>query len=160
MARPNAKARTLTLAALVLFVVLVSIFLGTLLVITPVIRDFDAATYIRVQQAMTRHVTPIVTGVIGLAAAVTVAVAWEARSRRASWRWPLVALACLAGIALSSVVINVPINANLQSWSPTRPPTNWGTLRDRWDAFHVLRTGLSVGGLACVLFVLAQREDA
>jgi uncharacterized membrane protein len=147
--------RTLILLALVLLMILVSVFLGTLLVITPVTRGLSAETYIRIQQPMTQHVTPLASVVGALAGLATGALAWQLRRARRLSRLATIAFICLAALGISSIVVNVPINRELQGWSPSRPPGNWSSVRDEWDAFHALRTALSVVALGCVL-VLAQ----
>jgi hypothetical protein len=149
--RGAASERNLILLALALLVILVSVFLGTLLVITPVTRGLDAETYIRIQQPMTQHVTPLASVVGVLAGLSTGALAWHLRRARFLSRLAIIAFACLVGLGISSALVNVPINSELQGWSPTRPPSNWSSVRDQWDAFHVLRTVLAAVALGCVL---------
>lgn len=161
-ARDAATERSLIVLAITLLVVLVSVFLGTLLVITPVTRALDAETYIRIQQPMTQHVTPLASVVGVLAGLATGALAWRLRRARLLSRLAILAFACLVALGISSVVVNVPINTELQGWSPTRPPSDWSSVRDQWDAFHLLRTALSVFALGCVLalgHVALRRES-
>jgi hypothetical protein len=144
-------ARRSILLAVLLLGVLVSLFLGTLLVVTPVTRGFDADTYVRVQQPMTRHVTPIASGVGLLAGFASATAAWRLRRAGLSARWPMIAVACVLVLGVSSLLVNVPINTEVQSWSPHRPPSRWAAVRDRWDVFHVVRTTLAVIALACMV---------
>ena len=44
----------------------------------------------------------------------------------------------------------LPINSGVLTWSSTTPPPGWQTARDRWDAFHTVRTATSVAALACL----------
>ena len=150
--------RRSVLVAVALLGVLVSIFLGTLLTVTPVLRGFDAETYLRVQRPMTENVTPIVSAVGVLAALATGVAAWRLRRGGAAWRWPLLALGCLVAAGVSSAVVNVPINGQLQHWSATHPPSNWTATRDRWDEFHVVRTVLALVALACMVRLIRRRE--
>jgi uncharacterized membrane protein len=155
--------RKLILLALSLLMILVSVFLGTLLVITPVTRGLDAETYIRIQQPMTQHVTPLASVVGVLAGLATGALAWRLRRTRFASRVADLAFVCLVALGISSVIVNVPINRELQGWSPSRPPGDWSSIRDQWDAFHILRTALSVVALGCVLVlaqIALQREGA
>jgi hypothetical protein len=136
--------------AVALLRVLVSVFLGTLIVVAPVTRAFNVDTYLRVQRLMTDHVTPIVTAVAVLAALATAIAAWRLRRAGAAWRGPAVALACLLAVGVSSMVVSVPINHDLHAWSLTGPPPDWTAVRDRWDEFHVLRTALTVVALTAM----------
>ena len=64
----------------------------------------------------------------------------------------------LAGAALVSMVIamiitlvvNVPIDRQIQSWTTATLPTDWNAIRDRWEYYHGLRTLVSLAGLACL----------
>jgi hypothetical protein len=160
ISRDESVGRQPILLAVVLLVVLVSVFLGTLLVITPVTRGFDADMYIRVQQPMTRHMAPFVSGVGVLAGLATAAAAWRLRRAGLPWRWPMVAFACLVAVGVLSLLVNVPIDRDLWNWSPSRPPSDWATVRDRWDAFHVVRTTLAVVALACMIPLTRKRVAA
>lgn len=56
------------------------------------------------------------------------------------WRW----LAVVAwGIAtVTTVVVNVPINAAIGRWDAESPPADWQRLRRRWDVFQAVRAWL------------------
>jgi hypothetical protein len=143
-AHSGPKDRALALFTLAALVVLVTIFLGTLIAITPVTRSLDAETYIRVQQPMTRHVTPIasISGVVAGLAAVTLTV--RRRRRNLPCGGLVVAVVCLVTLGVSSLVVNVPINSDVQGWVAAHPPADWASVRDRWDIFHVIRSLLSL----------------
>ena len=57
---------------------------------------------------------------------------------------------------MSSLLVNVPINQEVLSWSPAALPGDWMQLRDRWWVWHNVRTILSIIGFSChILAVLA-----
>lgn len=147
-------------ATVVLVAVLVSVFLGTLLVITPVTRRMDADAYVEVQRAMVNHVTPIVSLALVSALLCTLVALRTARRDQTSSRLLAVALACLVVIGISSLAVNVPINGHLNAWRGHVPPSTRTRLRDRWDLFHVVRTALSVGALVASMRVaVTARSD-
>jgi uncharacterized membrane protein len=47
--------------------------------------------------------------------------------------------------------VNVPIDNQIKVWTLNSMPSNWGQIRDHWENFHVLRTFVSIAGLAAVL---------
>ncbi len=66
----------------------------------------------------------------------------------------LVGVLGTVALMISTVLVNVPINAEIMGvWSVESPPANWAEVRDRWNFFHGLRTILAVVALACLLLV-------
>ena len=64
---------------------------------------------------------------------------------------------CSFVVAMSSLLVNVPINQEVLSWSLAAPPVDWVELRDRWWVWHNVRTILSVVGFSCqILAVLTS----
>lgn len=51
-------------------------------------------------------------------------------------------------IALST---DVRINHQIAHWSVQRPPDDWALIRARWIRFHIIRTLISLPGLACYI---------
>lgn len=83
-----------------------------------------------------------------LAALVAVAASW---SRTRDRRLLLGAVACLlVGLAVNAAV-HLPINAEIAIWDPSAPPAGWRELQYRWLAAHVVRTVLTVAGLALLV---------
>ena len=56
---------------------------------------------------------------------------------------------CSFALAMSSLLVNVPINQEVLSWSPSALPADWMELRDRWWLWHNVRTILSALGFGC-----------
>ena len=52
---------------------------------------------------------------------------------------------------LVTLIVEVPIDNRIQTWTSATLPENWQQLRDRWEKFHVLRTAASVIGLFLLL---------
>jgi hypothetical protein len=83
---------------------------------------------------------------------LAVAQAWSAWHTQTM---PLVvaAVLLLALIVVLSIVLPVPINNQMTRLDPARLPSNWLTLRRRWDLYHDVRVLLLVG--VDVLLILA-----
>ena len=54
---------------------------------------------------------------------------------------------------LVTVIVEVPIVKQIDSWTVATLPGNWEQLRDRWSSFHLVRIVASIAGL--VLLVAA-----
>ena len=52
-----------------------------------------------------------------------------------------------------TMLVEVPIVQQIETWTVSTLPGNWQHLRDRWGAFHVVRIVSSIVGL--ILLVVA-----
>jgi uncharacterized membrane protein len=50
-----------------------------------------------------------------------------------------------------TLTVNVPIDNQIKTWTLQTLPADWGSIRDRWEAFHTLRTFVSIGALVSVV---------
>ena len=68
----------------------------------------------------------------------------------------------LMAIALIvTLTVNVPIDNEINRWTVTTLPADWMATRDRWEAFHTLRTFASIVALLfAVASVLESRRTA
>jgi hypothetical protein len=60
-------------------------------------------------------------------------------------------LALFVIVLLVTLIVEVPIDNQIEAWTVTSLPANWQQLRDRWELFHVIRTWTSVLGLALLI---------
>ncbi|MGI4854924.1 MAG: anthrone oxygenase family protein [Janthinobacterium lividum] len=63
------------------------------------------------------------------------------------------ALILLAGIVVT-LIVEVPINKQIASWTATSIAPDWAVLRERWIHFHAIRMAAGVAAFVCAL--LAQ----
>ncbi len=104
----------------------------------------SAALYIPYRQATDGSFGAILPPLGGLAllAAAASAVLGRGRGRMLS----LAAAICfVAGLAVT-IVVHFPLNAEILTWSPAAPPTDWQQVRDRWTGAHSARTLLAIAG--------------
>jgi Domain of unknown function (DUF1772) len=65
------------------------------------------------------------------------------------------------GVALVTVLGNVPLNNQIRDWTAATMPADWWRVRDTWQQLHTVRTFLSLAGLAYVLAAcLASQSPA
>jgi hypothetical protein len=76
-------------------------------------------------------------------------------------------LLVLAGVALLVVAlvitlsVNVPIDYAISGWTENTLPSDWTSIRNRWETYHAARTFISLAGFGCALAaVLWSREVA
>jgi hypothetical protein len=47
-----------------------------------------------------------------------------------------------------TVLVEVPIVKQIEQWTATTVPSNWGAIQDRWLKFHIIRTLSSLASFA------------
>jgi hypothetical protein len=150
--RRTGRARGARIAAVASSVLSSGVFLGTVASLTPSKRDFDSRTYTTVQQATIRNLRPVM-GVL-LPASVLANLAMLVTTDRADTEARRNAMTGLLG-PLASLLLTaqweLPINAQVMTWHPGYPPTNWMAQRNRWETVHLIRTATALIGLAGTL---------
>lgn len=73
--------------------------------------------------------------------------------RWASLPFWLTLVALLMGVTSMVIAVkgNVPLNRQMDHWSPSEPPTGWEKVRARWLRYHSLRGVAEVVGFAALL---------
>src|SRR5690606_13713446 len=63
----------------------------------------------------------------------------------------LIGFALFVIALVTTLLVNVPIDNLIRQWTVQSLPSDWESIRDRWDFFHVLRTLLSAAGLGFII---------
>ncbi len=151
MTRPGLAAVTA-----VLFSGLFAGFLVTVLVFEATLRGFGPAVYTQVRLVELEHLDDLATALLVPALVAAMVLAVTVFRGRDGGRWPvLTAVLLLAVTVVISVSISVPINTVQAGWSVASPPSDWSSVRDRWQLAHVVRT--STAALAFALLTAALR---
>ncbi|MFQ6397647.1 anthrone oxygenase family protein [Nocardia sp. KC 131] len=120
-------------------------FLVAVLVLELSMRDVDGIVYTQM-----RHIELVGLDVLAtvtllptlVATAIVIAITFR---NKGFARWlPIVAFALLAGVLILTVIVNLPINADQRDWIVSMPPTDWASVRDRWQISHAVRTVAAV----------------
>jgi len=116
-------------------------FLLAVLVIESALRSYGGSTYVSVRLVELDGLDRLATVTLLPALATTaIAIALEFALGTKPPVSLVVALALLAVVLLVSLTVNLPINAQQQSWSVSHPPSDWASVRDRWQLAHLVRT--------------------
>ena len=115
------------------------------------LRGLSGPMYTAVHQPVNRVFAPLMPPLMtlaifsGLATLVLIIRAYTTRV----FALTAIGTLCSFVVAMSSLLVNVPINQEVLTWSPAAPPVDWVVLRDRWWVWHNVRTILSVVGFSC-----------
>jgi hypothetical protein len=117
-------------------------FLLGVLVLENSLRGYDAAVYTQVRQVELDSLDTLAS--VTLIPAIITTVLLAIRARGNNRRLVLVAVALLLLVFVTTLAINLPINADQANWSVQNPPADWATLRDRWQLAHLVRTAAAI----------------
>lgn len=131
---------------------------GTKVALHPALEELSIPERIRAEQAVTRRYGTIMP--LWMSSTVASCVAALALSRGSRGLLPTLAgTACFAGMLLSTLLGNVPINKRVLEMDPDRDGEEFAGLRKRWDRLHTLRVVLNVVGFGLLqLGALRGRE--
>ncbi len=139
-------------AAVLLVGILAGLFVGVWFVEQAML-SLSASVYTAVEIPKHHVFGPIMPWFMGLTLTAGLLVLLLLRPRRSvAFALTLIGGLCTATLILTTLLVNVPINANMMTnWSANAPPTNWAQVRDRWNVFHAMRTVLALVAFACHL---------
>jgi uncharacterized membrane protein len=98
--------------------------------------------FIQFQQIVHINYLRVLPALSTIAVAATIAWALTLRNQRTAGEFRLVigaAAAILIGYVIT-IVFNVPVNDQLELWSPADPPANAREIWSPWETAHVVRT--------------------
>ena len=124
--------------------------LGTKVALHPSLERLPTPERVRAEQEVTRRYAAIMPfWMLSTIASCVAALALSRGSR--SFLPTLAGAACFAGMLLSTLLGNVPINNRVLELSPETDGEEFVQLRERWDRLHTLRVVLNVAGLGMLV---------
>ena len=141
---------------LLLFSLVTGVFWGTWFSLSRSMSEITPTTFLEVGRLMIANLGGPMS-VLMPAALLSALVLCMLLFRGGHTRASLFASAALVLMVLALVitlVVNVPIDRQIQSWTTATLPADWRAIRDRWEFYHGLRTLVSLAALAS-LFVTA-----
>ena len=92
--------------------------------------------------------------------AVPVLLMLHRLQRRASFSLILAGAALLVVALVITLSVNVPIDYAINRWTVDTLPSDWTSIRNRWEAYHAARTFISLAGFGFVLAAVVWSRDA
>src|SRR5262245_58956309 len=138
--------------ALLLFSLVMGVMWGTWFSLSRSIAAITPLTFLEVGQAMIGNLgssMPVLMPAAVLTRVVACALLFRRRQTPA-FTLAAAAVALLLVVMAITLVVNVPIDRQIQSWTTMTLPSDWRAIRDRWEFYHGLRTLASVLALACL----------
>ena len=128
------------------------VFWGPWLGLSRSIASFTPETFLAIGQRMIGNLAPIMPILMPAAILSTIPVlVMLYRQRRKTFYPTLAGFALFIAALIITLAIEVPIDNQIKQWTVSSLPADWKQIRDRWEAFHSMRTFASVAGLALLV---------
>lgn len=131
---------------------------GTKVAVHPAMEELSTPERARAEQALTRRFGVIMPYWMSSTVVSCVAVSILSRGKR-GFLPTLAGAACFAGMLLSTLLGNVPINKRTLEIDPEQDAEEFVELRERWDRLHTLRILLTVAGFGLLVAGALRGED-
>lgn len=118
---------------------------------------YSASTFIEVHQGAVRGLNFLLPALAFGAIACVLVLAYRGRKSRSTVFLYLAAMALMIVGGMVTRLINQPINSAIMNWTADSLPDSWNTIRDRWWAWHIVRTHASIA--ATVVLIAAVFQD-
>jgi uncharacterized membrane protein len=94
-----------------------------------------------------------------LSALVTLALLWRDGRAAAFW-WLLAGFLLMVATLVITLVVEVPIDNQIETWTAATLPGDWRSIQSRWELFHTIRTFLSIAAVvAATISAVAARPN-
>jgi uncharacterized membrane protein len=138
--------------SILLSALVTGVFWGTWLGLSRSIASLTPETFLTIGHAMIGNLGLVMAILMPAAILAILPVLFLLYRRRSGALYPALAGFALFVIALAvTLIVEVPIDNQIEVWTVASLPANWQQLRDRWELFHVIRTWASVIGLAMLI---------
>ena len=135
-----------------LFTGLFSGFLLAVLVLENSLRAYDSAIYTQVRLVELDSLDKLASATLIPALVSTLIITVIRMRAGGNDRWfGLAAVALLVLVFAVTLAVNLPINADQLDWSVQAPPSDWASVRDRWQVAHLIRTVAAVSAFGCLI---------
>ena len=146
-----------------LFALVVGVFWGTWFSLSRSMSSITPSTFLEVGHTMIANLggpMALLMPATLLSAGPVLFVLYRLR-QRGSFYLILVGAALLVVALIVTLSVNVPIDYAIAGWTVDTLPSDWTSIRNRWEAYHAARTFMSLAGFGSALAaVVWSRKDA
>jgi len=109
--------------------------------------EISASSFVQSQQIIHKHYVKMLPALVGVAVLSDLAWLFMIRSQWRTGEFWLIAASTGAIVFIGAITrgVNVPLNAQLMTWSVAAPPANFRELWAPWERVHTIRTVVAVG---------------
>jgi uncharacterized membrane protein len=156
------KIRAAQATTIVLFSLVMGVFWGTWFSLSRTMSQLSAETFVAVGHEMIQNLggpMAILLPLALLSALVTLALLWRDGRAAAFW-WLLAGFLLMVATLVITLVVEVPIDNQIETWTAATLPGDWRSIQSRWELFHTIRTFLSIAAVvAATISAVAARPN-
>jgi uncharacterized membrane protein len=154
------KLKAIEFCALMLAALVMGVFWGTWFTLTRSIHDFSAAEFIHIGKAIIANVAVPMSIIMPLTLLLQLIAALLVRNvNRWSFNLYSASFVLMVLTLIFTVAVEVPIDNQIKTWTEASVPSNWESLRLKWDHFHTLRTFASIASVAFFSWGVMKRTN-
>ena len=148
-----------TFAGLFLLALVTGVFWGTWFTLTRSIETFSAGEFIHIGQTIIINVAWPMRILMPACILFMILSIWLIPEKK-SVGFYLGVVACLLIIIalLITLLVEVPIDNQIRTWTVDTVPSDWTTLRARWQIFHTARTFVSLASLGSLILAVLSAK--
>jgi uncharacterized membrane protein len=151
------RIRTAQAVTIVLFALVMGVFWGTWFALSRTMNRLSAETFVAVGHEMIRNLgvpMAILLPLALLSALITLVLLWQG-GRTAPFWWLLAGFLLMVAALVITLAVEVPIDNKIEVWTAATLPGNWRSIQSRWEAFHTIRSFLSIAAVVAATISLA-----
>src|SRR4030095_10407347 len=134
------KLKAVEFISLVLASLVMGVFWGTWFTLTRSIHDFSPAEFIHIGKTIIANVAfPMSIIMPATLLSMLVAILLSRHINTTSFYLYIVSFLLMVVTLIITVAVEVPIDNKIKTWTEATIPSNWESLRQRWDIFHTIR---------------------
>jgi uncharacterized membrane protein len=148
--------RTVRIAQFVnvlLFALVMGVFWGTWFSLSRSIASIRPETFLEVGHTMIANLGGPMSVLMpaALASSVLLLVVLFRDRGGAAFTLAVAGFVLMVGALVTTLTVNVPIDAQINDWTAMTLPPDWAATRDRWERYHTIRTFVSIAALGCAI---------
>lgn len=142
------KLRIVQFFSVILLVMVTGVFWGTWFALTRSLDAFAVEEFIHNGKAIINNLATPMRIIFPLCILFVLWTVWLTRkNNRKGFYFTLISFICLLIALLITLLVEVPIDNQIKTWTASTVPSNWAVIREKWGTFHGLRTFASLASI-------------
>ncbi|HWJ30541.1 MAG TPA: DUF1772 domain-containing protein [Flavisolibacter sp.] len=135
-----------------LLILVTGVFWGTWFTLTRTIDAIPPESFILIGKTIIRNVAIPMSIIMPATILCLVVLLWRSvKFQKVFFNFSLATLILFVLALVITVGIEVPIDNQIKTWTISTIPSNWETLRAKWEFYHTLRTFISIAATGCFI---------
>ncbi|MCU7547548.1 DUF1772 domain-containing protein [Chitinophagaceae bacterium LB-8] len=144
------KTKLIQFVSLFLLLLVSGVFWGTWFTLTRSIEHFSAAEFIHIGKIIIANVAvPMRILMPSCILFMFLSLLFYPQKKSTGFYLNLTALVLIIITLLITLLILVPIDNQIKHWTVAEIPSDWESIRSKWQLFHSVRTFTSLASFAC-----------